>query len=165
MHDETMLKYETINSSFKTRLAATAAAASSIEQTLHDTAIIDDNENNAAHELKIDDLKPSSGFWPQLKTLLWKNLLLIRRNYIQFSIEISLSLFFVFSLLIVRNFVERIFYAELPNSIYNVVDFFYKYIGTDTIMFYPDTPVVRNIIDRAVRFIKAQKYWLTLHGK
>ena len=113
---------------------------------------------------KFDDKFKSACFWRQLGILMWKNLLIIKRSYLQFILEITMSIFFIFMLLIVRYFVERIFYQEQSNSAYNVIDFFYKYVGQDTIIFYPDTPVVKNILNRAFLFLKSQKYWLSLNS-
>jgi hypothetical protein len=109
------------------------------------------------------ELQPAS-FSRQLRVLAWKSILITRRNFIHFLFEIILSFLFVFMLIVVRYFVERIFYEEQASSAYNVVDFFYKYIGQDTIVFYPDTPVVKNVINRALKFLKSQKYWLSIHS-
>lgn len=142
------------------RLTRSNYAASDLtSSTLNTSYSSHSNRNNKSKH------GTSAGFFRQLGVLMLKNLLIIRSSFIQFTFEIVLSISFILMLLVVRNFVERILVHEQPNSAYNVIDFFYKYIGQDTIMFYPDTPVVRNIISRAFLFIKTQKYWLSLFSK
>jgi hypothetical protein len=126
-----------------------------------------DSSKRSAEQLQktaLLKLEPAS-FVRQLRVLSWKSMLVIRRNITQFIFEIVLSFLFVFMLIVVRNFVERIYYEEQATSAYNVVDFFYKYIGQDTIVFFPDTPLVKNIVYRALKFLKSQKYWLNINCK
>jgi hypothetical protein len=120
---------------------------------------------NSSSEKKteVNELQPAT-FGRQLRVLAWKSILITRRNFIHFLFEVVLSFMFVFMLIVVRYFVEKVYYEEQASSAYNVVDFFYKYIGQDTIVFYPDTPVVNNIINRALKFLKSQKYWLTINS-
>nr|UOU03316.1 ATP-binding cassette subfamily A3-like 3 [Brachionus rubens] len=98
----------------------------------------------------------------QFLVLNWKNLLLIRRRPIGTILEILLALFFVFLILIIRNYVEIVYFPPLKNPGYNVIDFFFKTASQDLVLFYPNTPVIRNIVSRAFRIIKSQKYWLNL---
>lgn len=105
-----------------------------------------------------------SNFLTQLSVLTVKNLLLIKQNLVGTFFELLLSILFVFLLLIIRNYIEIVKYPTQSYSAYTVLDFFYKYAGQDFIYFYPNTPIVKDVITRAVRFIKSQKYWLNVSG-
>ncbi|RNA01714.1 ATP-binding cassette sub-family A member 3 [Brachionus plicatilis] len=98
----------------------------------------------------------------QLLILIWKNILIIKRNPFGPLIEILLSIFFISFIIILRFYVEIIYFPPISNPIYNIIDFFYKTASQDLILFYPNIPLVQNIVERAFRVIKSQKYWLNL---
>ncbi|CAF0946948.1 unnamed protein product [Brachionus calyciflorus] len=98
----------------------------------------------------------------QFIILSWKNLLIIKRKPLETLFEILMSLFFISLILVLRNYVEILFYQSTSNSAYSVIDFFYKTASQDLVLFYPNTPIIKNIVNRAFRIIKSQKYWLSL---
>nr|QNH67862.1 ATP-binding cassette transporter subfamily A member 3-like protein X3 [Brachionus rotundiformis] len=98
----------------------------------------------------------------QFLILTWKNFLILKRKPFGPLVEILLSFFFLSFILILRNYVEIIYFPPNSNPTYNIIDFFYKTASQDLVLFYPDTPVIQNVVYRAFRVIKSQKYWLNL---
>lgn len=115
--------------------------------------------------LKIPKIAFKNSLFNQFIILTWKNILIIKRNPIGPFVEIFLSLIFISFILILRNFVEIIFYSPISNPTYDIIDFFHKTASQDLILFYPNTPLVQNIVFRAFRVIRSQKFWLHLSSK
>jgi hypothetical protein len=105
-----------------------------------------------------------SGFRRQLAILLWKNAILLKRNVIGTIFELGLSIFFVFTLVIIRYIVERYRYDQQMNPTYYVIDFFRNLADHNLLLFYPNTPVVSRIVNHAYDLIKSRKQWANLTG-
>lgn len=96
----------------------------------------------------------------QFSILTWKNSILVRRNLVGIFFELILSIFIISMLLVTRHFIENIKYAQQQNPTYNVIDFYYNNFDENLVLFYPpDSPLVQNIVSRAFRFIKSEKWW------
>lgn len=115
--------------------------------------------------LKISKKIFQNSLFNQFLILTWKNILIIKRNPTGPIVEFFLSLFFISFILILRNYVEIIFYSPISNPTYDIIDFFHKTASQDLILFYPNTSLVQNIVFRAFRVIKSQKFWLHLTSK
>ena len=98
----------------------------------------------------------------QFFILSYKNALLLKRNIVGTIFEISLSIFFVLTLLMVRNIVERVYVPEQINPSYYLIDYFQALAGHNLILFYPNNPLIERIVNNAYSIIKTRKYWLTL---
>ena len=101
-----------------------------------------------------------AGFFRQLQILLWKNSLLFQRNVLGTLCEILLSVGFIAILLLIRYIVESVQYKDQANPFYNVIDYFQNFAGHYIILYYPDSPVVKQIIQNAYFLIKTRKPWL-----
>jgi len=99
-------------------------------------------------------------FFKQFFILNWKNYILLKRNWIGTIFEISLSAFFILTLLIIRNIIERIYVPEQINPSYYLIDYFQTLSGRNLILFYPNSPLVERVVRNAISIIKARKYWL-----
>ena len=99
-------------------------------------------------------------FFKQFFILNWKNYILLKRNWIGTVFEISLSAFFILTLLIIRNIIERIYVPEQINPSYYLIDYFQTLSGHNLILFYPNSPLVERVVRNAISIIKARKYWL-----
>ena len=105
-----------------------------------------------------------STFKEQLRILLWKNLILLKRNVLGTLFELTLSVFFVFTLLIIRYIVERYHFDQQSNPSYYVIDYFRNLADHNLLLFYPNTPVVNRIVNHAYDLIKSRKQWANLTG-
>ena len=101
-------------------------------------------------------------FLKQFLILNLKNAILLKRNLTGTIFELSLSIFFIFTLLIIRNIVERAYVPEQKNPSYFLIDYFQALAGHNLILFYPNNPLIEQIVRNAYSIIKARKYWLTL---
>lgn len=101
----------------------------------------------------------------QFKILAWKNVLIAIRNPLGPLIEILLSILFISFILILRTYVEILYFPPTSNPTYDIIDYFHKTASQDLILFYPNTPLIQNIVNRAFRVIISQKFWLNLSSK
>ena len=111
--------------------------------------------------LRVDALS----FRSQLTALFWKNWIVIKRNILAVLLELSLSIFFVFTLLIMRHIIERIKQPEQRNPSYHVIDYFQNLPYHYLILYSPDTPIVEQVVRHGYELIKARKSWLNLTSK
>ena len=100
----------------------------------------------------------------QLLILNWKHYILLKRNFVGTIFELSLSVFFVVTLLIIRNIVERVYVPEQINPSYFLIDYFQTLSGHNLILFYPNNPLIERIVRNAVSIVRARKYWLNFSG-
>jgi hypothetical protein len=100
--------------------------------------------------------------WRQFCMLTWKNLILIRRNLLGTLFELTLSIFFVFTLLLIRNIVERIYVPEQIYPAYYIIDYFQNAVGHNLILFYPNNSMIYEVVQHAYNLIKSRKLWLNL---
>lgn len=119
---------------------------------------------NSRTSLKDRQTSELSKCYKQFMLLNWKNLILLKRNYFQTLFELTLSVFFVFTLLIIRHIVENIYVQAQPNTAYNIIDYFFVYAGHDLVLFYPNTPIVEQIVTHAYDILRARKNWIPLTG-
>lgn len=100
--------------------------------------------------------------WRQFCMLTWKNLILIRRNLLGTLFELALSIFFIFTLLIIRHIVERIYVPEQIYPAYYIIDYFQNAVGHNLILFYPNNSMIQQVVQHAYNLIKSRKLWLNL---
>lgn len=113
-------------------------------------------ENLEPNEIQ---LASTTNWFDQFRILTWKNFTLLKRRVIGFAFEVLLSVFIICMLLVSRHFVENIQFPQQKNPTYNVIDYYFNNYQEDLVLYYPDSAVARNVVERAFRFIKSEKWW------
>jgi hypothetical protein len=104
-----------------------------------------------------------SGFFGQLRILLWKNIILSRRNKSGTIAEILCPIGFLLVLLLMRYLIDRIVIGDQPQVTINPIDSLKIYnftttsgTITNTLLFYPNSTLVESILSRAVTLIQSR---------
>lgn len=106
-------------------------------------------DKNETKELKI------SSFAKQIEILMWKNLIIFRRNIIGTLLEIICPFIFVSFLIIIRYFIERIKYRNYLNFPRNVLDLSPMTVEQkrNLVLYYPNNELIRGFVADAARLL------------
>ena len=111
----------------------------------------------------VKDDRKIAGVWRQFSILLWKNLILSKRNVCGLVTEILCPLLVIIILIIIRYFVDITQYTDQSNGLYNVLDLLQlTRNSTNLLLYYPNTTLIKDIITQAVMLIKQRKPFFNL---
>ena len=118
---------------------------------------------------RINENRRIAGIWKQFSILTWKNLILSRRNACGLVTEILCPLIVILILIVIRYFVDVTQYEDQANASNNVLDLLpitpNSTSNASLLLYYPNTPIVYNIITNAVSLIKLRKPYFNASSK
>nr|UOU03314.1 ATP-binding cassette subfamily A3-like 1 [Brachionus rubens] len=96
-----------------------------------------------------------AGLLTQIKILMWKLLITLRRNIIGSMLEILSPYIFVSILIVIRYFIERIKFKTFSYVPTNVLELHPMTVQQkrNLILFYPNNEVVRNLVNNAAKLL------------
>ena len=109
-----------------------------------------------------------AGSFRQTQIILWKNLLLTRRNVVGTVFEILLSILFMAILLLMLYFPTISFYNDNSSRPQDVIDqfnpYFMNYKLTGNFLYHPNTPLARDLTYRALKMINGSYGQISVNG-
>ncbi len=95
------------------------------------------------------------GFGGQLRILLWKNLILSKRNTCGLISEVILPIALIIFLILMRYLVDVIHFNDQINRALNVVEQVPANTSRTVVMFYPNNSFIENIVVNAVDLMQS----------
>ncbi len=107
---------------------------------------------------RVNECRKIAGVWKQFYILLWKNLILSKRNLCGLITELLCPLFAIIILIIIRYVVDITQYSDQSNRLNNVLDLLRltKNSG-NLLLYYPNTTLAKSVVEEAVMLIQKVK--------